>query len=71
MYLVGKIMYGKRIRDERQLKGLTQAQLAEKIGITQSTLGKYEREKLQPNIDIIIKICKVLEISSDNLLGLE
>ena len=71
IYSVGKIMIGKRIKDERQLKGLTQSQLAEKIGTTQSTIGKYEREELQPNIEVIIKICKVLEISSDYLLGLE
>ena len=64
-------MFGKRIKEERQLKGLTQLQLAEKLGTTQSTIGKYEREELQPNIDVITKICKVLEISSDYLLGLD
>ena len=64
-------MYGKRLRDLRQERGLTQKQLAEMLCITQSTVGKYEREELQPNVDIILKICATLEISSDYLLGIE
>lgn len=64
-------MYGQRIREERQLKGLSQRQLAELISTTQSTVGKYEREELQPNIDVIIKLCKIFEVSADYLLGLD
>lgn len=63
-------MYGKRIKEERQLKGISQKQLADLLSTTQSTIGKYEREELQPNIDTIIKICKIFEVSSDYLLGL-
>ena len=64
-------MYGNRIKEERQLKGYTQEQLAEMISTTQSTIGKYEREELQPNIDVIIKLCKIFGVSADYLLGLE
>lgn len=63
-------MYGKRIKEERQLKGLSQEQLAEMISTTQSTIGKYEREELQPNIDVITKLCKIFGVSADYLLGL-
>ena len=63
-------MYGIKIRESRQKIGLTQAQLAEALGTTQGTIGKYEREELQPNIDVIIKLCKVLNVSSDYLLGI-
>lgn len=63
-------MYGQRIKDERQLKGLTQRQLAEMISTTQSTIGKYEREELQPNVEIITKLCTIFECSADYLLGL-
>lgn len=63
-------MYGQRIKDERQLKGLSQKQLAEMISTTQSTIGKYEREELQPNIDVITKLCEIFECSADYLLGL-
>lgn len=63
-------MYGQRIKEERQHKGLTQGQLAELISTTQSTIGKYEREELEPNVDVIFKLCKIFEVSADYLLGL-
>ena len=63
-------MYGKRIKEERQLKGLSQKKLAEMISSTQSTIGKYEREELQPNVEVITKLCKIFECSADYLLGL-
>ena len=50
---------------------MTQSQLAEKLSITASTVGKYEREELQPNIDVIIELSKIFEVSTDFLLGLE
>ena len=64
-------MYGQRIKELRQEKNLTQAQLAEKIATTASTVGKYEREYLQPNVDMIISLCKFFGVSADYLLGLE
>lgn len=64
-------MYGQRIKEFRQEKGLTQSQLAEMLSTTQSTVGKYEREEIQLTVDTIIKICKVFEVSADYLLGLE
>lgn len=64
-------MYGKRIRECRNEKGLTQTELAKKLSTTQSTIGKYEREELQPNIETLILICKIFEVSSDYILGLE
>ena len=64
-------MYGQRIKEIRQEKGLTQSQLAEMLSTTQSTVGKYEREEIQLTVDTIIKICKVFEVSADYLLGLE
>lgn len=64
-------MYGQRIKEIRQEKGITQSQLAEMLSTTQSTIGKYEREEIQLAVDTIIKICKVFEVSADYLLGLE
>lgn len=65
------IMYGKRIKELRQAKGLTQSELAKMISTTASTIGKYEREALQPNIEIIKALCQFFGVSSDYLLGLE
>lgn len=64
-------MYGQRLKYLRQEKGWTQSQLAKELSTTASTIGKYEREELQPNIDVIMTLCKIFEVSADYLLGLE
>lgn len=64
-------MYGKRIKEIRQEKGLTQTQFAELLSTTQSTIGKYEREEIQLTVDTILKICELFDVSADYLLGLE
>lgn len=64
-------MYGQRIRELREERNLTQAQLADRIGTTASTVGKYEREGLQPSVETIISLCKFFGVSADYLLGLE
>lgn len=64
-------MYGKRLKESRQAKGWTQAELAARLSTTQSTIGKYEREELQPNIECIVLLCRLLDVSSDYLLGIE
>ena len=62
-------MYGQRIRECRQEKGLTQEEVAKTLNITRSTYAKYEREELQPNIDMILLISNFFEVTTDYLLG--
>lgn len=64
-------VFGKRLKELRAEKNLTQARLAALLGVTQSTVGKYERGALQPNADLIVKVCGVFDVSSDYLLGLK
>lgn len=44
-----------RIKELRTMQSLTQSDLAKKIGVNQSAVGKYEREELEPNITILKK----------------
>ena len=53
-------MYGERLRELRTDFGLTQKQLAERLGVTQKNLSKYELEKPDLSTDMIIKICNFL-----------
>lgn len=63
-------MYGERLRELRIERGLTQKQLAEKLGLTQKNVSKYELEKLDLNTETIVKICNFFECSADYLLGM-
>jgi transcriptional regulator with XRE-family HTH domain len=53
-------MLAERIKELRNEKELTQAELASILSTTQSTIGKYERGELEPSISTIIKLCKYI-----------
>ena len=53
----------------RKEKALTQIELAELVGISQSALTDYERGKLRLHDKLILKIAEVLKITTDELLG--
>ena len=63
---------GSRIRAAREAKGLTQLQLAEKIGnISKNGLSLWENNKNRPDFDKLIKLCEILNVSADEILGLK
>lgn len=53
---------GEKIKQARKEKGLTQDELAQKIGISKNGLWNYENNKRYPNIEILTKIVDVLDI---------
>ena len=51
------------IREKREELGLSQKELAEKSGITQSFLCEIEQGRSKPSIDVAIKLAKVLKVN--------
>ena len=62
---------GKRLRDLRVEKGLTQTQLAIELCIDKSTIAKYETDKIEPSLSMFKTLVKFFGVSADYLLGLE
>lgn len=60
---------GRRIRAFRKLKGYTQKQLAEKIGVSVSVLGEIERGNRIPTEKILLDITRMLNIDFDEFVG--
>lgn len=56
----------KRLRAEH---GLSQKEMAEKLDLNARTYASYERAEREPSTAIILKICQLFGISSDELLG--
>lgn len=56
------------LRNYREAAGLTQLQVAERLGITKSTYCNYESGKREPDVAKIKKIAKALGVSADALL---
>lgn len=59
---------GKNIQKERREKGLTQAQLALKVGISVNHLSKIERGNVNPTVDSVELITKALGVHSSAIL---
>ena len=63
--------FSKRIREMRQLRGISQEQLALKAGINVSFLGQIERGTKKPTIETIDKLLKALDISYQEFFNFE
>ncbi|MCH5251490.1 MAG: FHIPEP family type III secretion protein [Lachnospiraceae bacterium] len=62
---------GNKISRERQNKNMTQKELAGRVGVTPQAISKWERDQSIPDAVLLAELCRVLEISADDLLGVE
>lgn len=62
---------GQRISRLRKERGMTQQELAEKLGLTQTVVSDYENNVLKFNGPLLIKLARIFHISADQLLGLK
>ena len=58
---------GKKLKELRKLYNLTQEELAKKIGISRVNYTRYERGKVRPDYETVIKIADFYDISLDEL----
>lgn len=63
--------FGNTLKTLRLQNNLTQAQLAQKLGVTKSVVSAYENSLRMPSYDILISISKLFKVTTDYLLGLE
>ena len=63
--------FGNNLKTLRLQNGLTQAQVAQKLGVTKSVISAYETGLRLPSYDILINISRIFKVSTDYLLGLE
>ena len=59
---------GRMISTLRKEKGMTQLELAEKMGVTDKAVSKWERELSFPDINSIPKLAEIFEVSVDELM---
>lgn len=58
---------GNKIRSLREQKSLTQSQLARALGVTPPAINHLENGTRKPSYSMLIKLCDVLEVSSNEL----
>ncbi len=62
-------MLGSRMKSLREELGMTQEELAEKLSISASAVGMYEKDLRNPNHELILKIADFFHCSIDYLFG--
>ncbi|MFA8301232.1 MAG: helix-turn-helix domain-containing protein [Hyphomicrobiales bacterium] len=61
--------FGSKLKECRSEKGFSQTELAKQIDTYHSIIGKYERDEVNPTIDVVKKLADVLETTVGYLLG--
>ena len=65
-----KYSFGSRLRYYRELRGISQKELASKIGVSNARVSNWEQGLNRPDVDILAAICAALQITADDLLDL-
>lgn len=63
--------FGRRLKEARLAKRLTQSDAAEKLGIDDTTISKYENNKSEPDFQTTKKMAEFYDVPVDVLLGIE
>ena len=66
---MNQIKIGEFISSQRRKNNLTQAALAEKLGITDRAVSKWERGKGLPDVSLMLDLCEILGITVNELLN--
>lgn len=60
----------KRLSEEIQNSGLTTVEIAKRVGVSPEMITQYKTTKKLPRLDTFAKLCKELDLSADDILGL-
>lgn len=63
--------FGKRLKELRKEKGLTQEALAHIFNVSKTTICQYETIKQEPDLTLLVEISRYFGVTTDYLLGIE
>ena len=61
--------FGANLKKLRLEEGLTQQQLADRLGVTKSVVSYYELQERCPSPETLVKLASIFHVSTDYLLG--
>lgn len=65
-----KLLFAKRLRELRQEKGLSQVELGAMLGYGYTAISGYETGRNEPSFADFIRLCHLLDVSADYILGI-
>lgn len=60
-----------RLSEEIKNSGLTTVEIAKRVGVSPEMITQYKTTKKLPKLDTFAKLCKELDLSADEILGLK
>lgn len=66
-----EVMIGRVIRDLRRRDHLTQKELADRIGVTEQAVSKWETDRACPDVSLMVPLARQFGVSLDQLFGVE
>lgn len=64
-------MLGSRISELRAARNWTQVDLAKRLSVAKQTVSNWENDNIQPSIEMLVRLAKLFNVTTDYLLGLE
>ena len=64
-------MFSERLKELRKARGVTQEQVADRLGVKKPSISNWENDNIMPSVDMLIKIADYFQVSTDFLLGRE
>ncbi|WP_458408105.1 helix-turn-helix domain-containing protein [Anaerotignum sp.] len=65
-----ELLFAKRLRELRKERGLSQVELGERLGYGYTAISSYETGRNEPSYTDLIRICEILDVSADYILGI-
>ena len=65
------VNFGNMLKELRQKAGMTQKDLASKVGVTKSVISYYELSERSPSPEMLMKLAAIFHVSTDYLLGIQ
>lgn len=65
---IDKILIGQRLKQIRKSAGLTQEQVAEKLGLAPRYISDIEKDKTKGSLDTLVKLCNIYNVSPSFIL---
>ena len=64
-------MLGERLRNLRESRGLSQVQLANRLGKSKQSVSNWENNNILPSIEILVRLAEIFQVSCDYLLEID
>jgi len=64
-------IFGERVKELRNEKGMTTVQLGEALGVSDATISRWENSLINPSADSVFKIAKYFDAPAGYIIGTE